>query len=152
MTLQLLRSSHGTVQLWTCLGIPGKILWKIWLKYFYSSLAFCLHVKNRSDPVTPTEDICDKRTLQSNWLKAFPAITQEQEFPQIWDLYSKIDNNVNFYLRKFPAKINDIIVQNKGKTLFWVKNPILTNFHCFCPKGTFPKKSDLVKLHWSPSI
>ena len=50
--------------------------------------------------------MCDQRILQSNWLKACLALTQEQEFPQIRDLYSKIDNNINFYLSRFPGKTN----------------------------------------------
>ena len=62
--------------------------------------------------------ITESCNLQCNWLKAILAITQEQEFPQIWDLYSKIDNN--FYLSKFPAKIKGKkFFKNKGKTLFW---------------------------------
>ena len=38
----------------------------------------------------------------------------------------------NFYLSTFPAKLNDKIFQNKGKTLFGGKTP-------FCPKGIFPE-------------
>ena len=72
--------------------------------------------------------------MQTNWLKAFQAITQEQEFSQIWGLYSKIDNTINFYLRTFPAKINRKMFQNNGKTLFlghfW-------SFLLFLPKGSF---------------
>ena len=63
--------------------------------------------KNQIDPTIPSGDRCDQRILQSNWLKAFPAVTQKQEFPKIWDLYSKIDNNINFCLSTFPAKINE---------------------------------------------
>ena len=57
--------------------------------------------------------------MQFYWLKAFLTVTEEQKFPQIWDLYSKIENNLNFYLSTLPAKFNDIIFQNKGKTQFW---------------------------------
>ena len=46
-------------------------------------LAICLHDKNQLDPVNPLGDICDQRIVQSNWLKEFPAIIQQQEFPQI---------------------------------------------------------------------
>ena len=67
--------------------------------------------------VIPSGDICDQRNLQSNKLKAFLAITHEEEFSQIQDLYSKIDNNINFYLSMFPAKLNDNIFENKA--LFW---------------------------------
>ena len=35
------------------------------------------------------------------------------------DPLSQTLNNTNFYLSVFPAKINNKIVQNKEKTLFW---------------------------------
>ena len=70
---------------------------------FFPLLAICLHAKNQCDPVIPSGDICDKNILQSNWLKAFPARTQEQEFSQIWDLCSKRDN-VNFIQVCFQQK------------------------------------------------
>ena len=110
----------------------GKFGWNA-----FPLLTICLHAKNKCNPVIPSADICDYRILQSNWLKAFLAIIQEQAFPQIWDLYNKIDNNINFYLSTFTAKINDKIFQRK--------NPILGSFlSIFCrfwPKGVFPKKS-----------
>ena len=86
---------------------------------FFSLLTICLQAKNQCDPVIPSGDIWDLRILQPNWLKAFPAKTQEQGFLQIWDLYSKMDSNINFHLNMFPAKINTNFFQNKGKTLFW---------------------------------
>ena len=55
-----------------------RTLWKIWLNVFLL-LAMCLQVKNQCDPVNLPGDICDQRILQSNWLKAFLVITQEQE-------------------------------------------------------------------------
>ena len=82
------------------------------------SLAAYLHAKNQSDPVILSGDICDQRILQSNWFKAIPVITQEQELP-LWYLYSKIDSDINFYLSIFSAKSIDNIFQNKEKTLFW---------------------------------
>ena len=90
------------------------------VQIFFPLLAICLHAKNQCDPVIPSADICAQWILQSNWLKALLAITQEQDFPYIWELYSKIDININFYLSTFPAKINDSIFQNKGKNLFRV--------------------------------
>ena len=94
--------------------------------------------KNQCDPVIPSGGICDQRFLQTNWLKAFPAITQGQEFFQTWDLYSQIDNNNNCYLRTFPAKINYKIFHNNGKTLFLCH--VWLFFCCFCPKAVFAKK------------
>ena len=75
---------------------------------FLPLLAICLHAKIQCDPVIPSEI----------YVESFPAITQERQFPQIWDLYSKMDN-INFYLSTSPVRINDKIFQDKGKTLFW---------------------------------
>ena len=50
--------------------------------------------------------------MQYHCLRAFPAITQEEEFPR-----HEICT-VNFYLSTFPAEINDKMFQNKGKTVF----------------------------------
>ena len=63
------------------------------------------------------QEICAQRIIQFLWLKAFLAVTEEQEFPQICNLYSKIENNINFYSSTLPAKINDKIFS--GKTQFW---------------------------------
>ena len=73
-----------------------KVFWK--LEYFQSEegvaciiIFVCIFIFHQSQllpkpqtiiQVIPTGDICDQRILQSNCLKAFPAITQEQEFPQ----------------------------------------------------------------------
>ena len=60
-------------------------------------MAFCLSVKNQT---------CDQRVLQSKWLKAFPAITQKTTiFKQ------------QSFLRSFPTKTNEKILQHNGKTL-----------------------------------
>ena len=60
---------------WTCLITPYK---KFRLNFF-PFLADYLQAKNQHDPVNPSRGICDQRILQSNWLKAFLAITHEQE-------------------------------------------------------------------------
>lgn len=77
-----------------------------------------------------SKNIYDQRTLQTNWVKAFPAITQGQEFP--WNLNSKKDNNINFHLSTLPAKINKLC-KIKKKLYFWI---IIEK------KGIFIKKSD----------
>ena len=86
-----------------------------------------LVAKNKCDLVILSGDKYDLRILQSNWLKAFPAITQDQEFPQIWDLYSKTDNNIKFYLSTFPDKF------------FLISGSFLTLFCCFFPNRILPK-------------
>ena len=121
-------------------------LWKTWL-IFFPLLAIWVIARNQCDPVITSRDIGDQRILQSNWLQAFPGTIQE--FPQIWDLYSTTDNNINFCLSTFPAKINDNIFQNKGKTLFWI---IFDHIMPFLPKGDFSLKSGWVQLQYSPSI
>ena len=97
----------------------------------------CLHAKNQYYPAIPSGDICDPRILQSNWLTDFTAITQKQEFPQIWGLYSKIGNNINFYLNTFPGKINDKILKIKEKNPFFV---IFDHIWSYLPKGDFSWK------------
>ena len=90
----------------------------------------------KSYPVIPSRDICDKRILQSYWLKAFLAIIQVQEFPpMMWDLCIKINNKINFYLSMFLAKIYRKIFQNKGKIVlcdhFWAYFLVFTQREFF---------------------
>ena len=100
--------------------------------FFFLLFWLCLYVKNQCDPVISSGGICDQRILQSNRLKAFPAITQKQKFSQIWDLYSKIDDSI--ILRSFSGKINEIFFPNIGKkTIFWV----IFDRSLFLPKGHF---------------
>ena len=68
---------------------------------------FLLLAIRHCDPVISSKNICDQTILQSNCLKAFLVITQEQEFSQIQDLHSNIDSNINFYWSTFLAKPND---------------------------------------------
>ena len=56
------------------------------IDFFFPLLAICLQSKSKCDPVIRPGNICDHRILQFDYLKAFPSITQEQEYPQIWDL------------------------------------------------------------------
>ena len=89
--------------------------------FFFLLFWLCLYVKNQCDPVISSGGICDQRILQSNRLKAFPAITQKQKFSQIWDLYSKIDDSI--ILRSFSGKINEIFFSK-----YWKKNYFLGHF------------------------
>ena len=72
-----------------------------------------LQIKKQCGP--SSGDICDQRILQSIWLKAFPPITEEQEFPPDMGLNSKKDNNIKYYLSTFPAKINFVTKFKKIK-------------------------------------
>ena len=51
------------------------------------------------------------KILQSDWLRTFWPISQEQKFSQIWDLYSNTANNINFHYITNLVKINDQIFQ-----------------------------------------
>ena len=110
----------------------GKFGW-----FFFPFLAICLHTKIKCDLLIPSGNICDQRILQFNLLKTFLAIIQEQEFPQIRDLYSKIDKKINFYLSTFPTKTNHKIIQNKPKSLLW--GHFRAYFAIFAQRGFFLK-------------
>ena len=47
----------------------------------------------------------DFKILQSNCLRAFWPMSQEQYFPQIWDLCMNIFNSVNFHYRTNSVKL-----------------------------------------------
>ena len=51
------------------------------------------------------------KILQSDWLRAFRPISQEQEFSQIWDLCTNTANNTNFHYRANLVKIKDHFFQ-----------------------------------------
>ena len=106
------------MQRWACLITSYE---KFSFFFFFLLFWLCLYVKNQCDPVISSGGICDQRILQSNRLKAFPAITQKQKFSQIWDLYSKIDDSI--ILRSFSGKINEIFFSK-----YWKKNYFLGHF------------------------
>ena len=75
-------------------------------------------------------DIDDLKILQSDWLRAFRPISQEQELSQIWDLCTNTANNTDFNYRTNSVKIND-------QNYFWSIFPILGS------KRVFPKNQAL---------
>ena len=103
-----------TMKLLRSLWVPQPM--KIWLNFFF---IFLLSVYVHKSNVIQSfhQEICAQRIIQFLWLKAFLVVPEEQEFPQIRNLYSKIENNINFYSSTLPAKINDKIFS--GKTQFW---------------------------------
>ena len=66
---------------------------------------FYQHAKNEAFSSIFSREILDLKILQSEWLRAFWAISQEQYFSQIEDLRSNID----FHYRMNSGKINDQI-------------------------------------------
>ena len=78
-----LSTSRYCEQPWACLCMPDHTLWKIKLNLF--SFSGCLSTSKNSMWFSQSiRNICDQIILRSNWLKAFLAITQEQEFAQMW--------------------------------------------------------------------
>ena len=59
----------------------------------------------------------DLKILESVWLRAFWAISQEQEFSNVWDLCRNAGNNINSHYRPNSVQINDQFF-NKLKNLF----------------------------------
>ena len=85
------------------------------------------------------------KILQSEWLRPFQHISQEQHFPQIDDLYRNTALNINFHYRKNSGKIN-------GQFFLQIqKNPIfghfLTHFPNFGVQKKFSQKIWLAQLH-----
>ena len=66
---------------------------------------FYQHAKNEAVSSIFSREILDLKILQSEWLRAFWAISQEQYFSQTEDLRSNID----FHYRMNSGKINDQI-------------------------------------------
>ena len=58
------------------------------------------------------------KILQSDWLRTFWPISQEQKFPRIWDLCRNTANNINFHYWKNSVEVNDQIFQLIQRTLF----------------------------------
>ena len=64
------------------------------------------HTKNHAILSFCSRDICDLKIIQSDWPKAFWAISQELHFFRIWDLCRSVANTINFYYTLNSKKIN----------------------------------------------
>ena len=82
-------------------------------KHLLYFLNLYLAAKNQVVSLTFSWDTVDLRILQSDWLRAFWLIAQEQVFFQIWNLCRQKANNVNFHVTPDPEKSNYIFF---GKT------------------------------------
>ena len=69
------------------------------------------HAKNQAISLISSEDIVNKKTLQSNWLRSFWPISQEQTFSQTWDLCRNTAKNIYFHYITNSVNINDQISQ-----------------------------------------
>ena len=65
------------------------------------------HAQNEAIPSICPGKIIDLKIPQSEWLRAFWPISQEQYFSQIEDLYKNTANNINFLYKANSGKIND---------------------------------------------
>ena len=95
--------------------------------------------------------ICSSRIvflkiLQSDWLRAFWPISQEQDISQIRDLCRNTANNRSLHDRENTVKIND-------QNFFKLKNPIfhllLAHFSNFGSKKSFFEKSTSVTRNFT---
>ena len=69
------------------------------------------HAKNQAISLISSGDMVHKITLQSDWLRTFWVISQEQKFYKIQDLSRNTANNIYFHYRTISANINDQIFQ-----------------------------------------
>ena len=70
------------------------------------------HAKNQANSSISSGDIVDLKTLQRDWLRGFRPLSQEQDFPQIWDLGKNTANNITFHRtnsEKFKYQIFQLI-------------------------------------------
>ena len=70
------------------------------------------HIKNEAVSSICSGEMLDLKIPQSEWLRAFWPVSQEQSFSQIENLYRKTTNNINF-----SGKIWDELWRNA-----WLKN------------------------------
>ena len=83
----------------------------------------------------------DYKILQSDWLRTFWSIFQEQKFTQKWDLCKNTARNINFRYRSNSVKIKKIFSNKLKKPCFW---SILDRFFQFLgQKKSFLENSAL---------
>ena len=55
------------------------------------------HAQNKAISSIFYGDIADIKMLPFDWLRTFSPISQETDFPQIWDLCRDTENNIHFH-------------------------------------------------------
>ena len=78
------------------------------------------------------EDTTGHIIMYSDWLRAFPVITQDYDFSQIGHFYWKTEN-IDFYYKNSDQKLKTKLFKIVEKPHFWdMKNPsfgtVLTKF------------------------
>ena len=65
------------------------------------------YAKNQAFSSFCSRNTVNLKILQSDWLRAFWLISQEAEFPQVWDLCKNTANIIKFLDRPNSEKNND---------------------------------------------
>ena len=91
------------------------------------------HAKNKAASSICSGEILDLKILQSDWLRAFWPISQQQDFPKYRICLGTLQIIKFFYYITNSVKINDQIVFKFKKPCFWLISPILW------AKRVFPK-------------
>ena len=97
---------------------------------------FYRHAKNEAISSICSAEIVHLKILQSDWLRAFWPIIQEQDLSQILDLCLNPTNNT-FHYRTNSVKINDQIFLQIQKTQFLTYLCLISQI--FAAKKVFPK-------------
>ena len=112
------------------------------------SLNLYQYAKNQAISIFCYRNIFNFKILQSDWPRTFWSISQEPDFPEIWDLHKNIKNNINFHYRpKFRNKLM-VKVFIKFKTDGWTIRQTngQTQFQRTLPATTgVPKSSQLLQ-------
>ena len=93
------------------------------------------YAQNQDILVICSGDTVDKKILQSNWLRKFWPISQEQKFSQIWDLCRNTANK-NFHYRTNSVKSITEFYSKFKKPIF---GPFLVPFPKLTGKNYFPE-------------
>ena len=64
------------------------------------------HAQNQAISLIGSGDMVDYKILQSDWLRTFWPISQEQKLSQIWDLSRNTASNISFNYRTNSVKID----------------------------------------------
>ena len=98
--------------------------------------------------------------MQSDWLRIFWPISQEQKFSQKWDLCRNTADNINVHYRTNSVKIDDQTYQKIKKkqfgpfSKFWrrksfTENPALshtTSYEVLAPYQNLEKPNDKIPI------
>ena len=110
-----------------------------------STFNICEFVLTKSETVSSicSGEMLDLKILQSEWLRAFWPLFQEQNFSQTDNLYWNTGYNINFHYKTNSGKINDKFFFKFKKPYFW---PIFGWLPYFWGQKMFSRKI------WHPQL